>query len=284
MVGWFWIQGLWSAQRLCPCADPRAILCGTVLWTARAHYPRGTSRVRMNSFRRPVLSSAISYHCVSTALLACRRSAHSSTTLRAEKKRRVESARMLGSTRRYGYPSDSSRRRRSQPVDGLTATTTPATRRPHRPGPGSGDALPPGRCKPKATRTGPPLATDGNPPPSPARAWEWRCSPARTVQAAGDSDGGPRSATDGDPPPPPARAGEWRCPPARTVQAAGDSDRTRRRRFRRPHQSGPGIGKATPPGRCSAPRTARLRPTRIGRVVRAHGRRLAPGANGHGLR
>ena len=46
MVRWLvWIQGLWSAQRLCPCADPRAILCRTVLWTARAHYPRGTSRV-----------------------------------------------------------------------------------------------------------------------------------------------------------------------------------------------------------------------------------------------
>ena len=50
-------NGLWSAQWLRPCADPRAILCRTVLWTARAHYPRGTSRVRMNSFRRPVLSS-----------------------------------------------------------------------------------------------------------------------------------------------------------------------------------------------------------------------------------
>ena len=40
------------------------------------------------------------------------------------------SARMLGSTRRSGYPSDSSRRRRSQRVDGLTAASTPATRRP----------------------------------------------------------------------------------------------------------------------------------------------------------
>ena len=38
-------KGLWSAQWLCPCADPRAILCRTVLRTARAHYPRGTSRV-----------------------------------------------------------------------------------------------------------------------------------------------------------------------------------------------------------------------------------------------
>ena len=56
-------------------------------------------------------------------------------------------ARMLGATRRSGYPSDSSRRRRSQRVDGLTATSTPAIRRPHRPGPGSGIALPPGRCK-----------------------------------------------------------------------------------------------------------------------------------------
>ena len=145
MVGW--IQGLWSAQRLCPCADPRAILCRTVLWTARAHYPRGTSRVRMNSFRRPVLSSAIFYHCVSSAAPACGSSAHSSATLRAEKKRRLESARMLGATRRSGYPSDSSRRRRSQREAGLTATSTPATRRPHRPGPGSGIALPPGRCK-----------------------------------------------------------------------------------------------------------------------------------------
>ena len=94
MVRWLvWIQGLWSAQRLCPCADPRAILCRTVLWTARAHYPRGTSRVRMNSFRRPVLSSAISYHCVSSAAPACGSSAHSSATLRAEKKRRLESLR-----------------------------------------------------------------------------------------------------------------------------------------------------------------------------------------------
>ena len=82
---------MWSAQRLCPCADPRAILCRTVLWTARAHYPRGTSRVRMNSFRRPVLSSAISYHCVSSAAPACGSSAHTSATLRAEKKRRLES-------------------------------------------------------------------------------------------------------------------------------------------------------------------------------------------------
>ena len=54
---------------------------------------------------------------------------------------------MLGSTRRSGYPSDSNRRRRSQRVDGLTVAPTPATRRPHRPGPGSGDALPPGQCK-----------------------------------------------------------------------------------------------------------------------------------------
>ena len=45
----------------------------------------------MNSFRRPVLSSAISYHCVSSAAPACGSSAHSSATLRAEKKRRLES-------------------------------------------------------------------------------------------------------------------------------------------------------------------------------------------------
>ena len=66
---------------------------------------------------------------------------------------RSESARMLGATRRSGYPSDSSRRRRSQRVDGLTATSTPAIRRPHRSGPGSGIALLPGRCKPQVTRT-----------------------------------------------------------------------------------------------------------------------------------
>ena len=45
----------------------------------------------MNSFRRPVLSSAIPSHCVSTASPASGSSAHTSATLRAEKKRRVES-------------------------------------------------------------------------------------------------------------------------------------------------------------------------------------------------
>ena len=88
---------MWSAQWLCPCADPRAILCRTVLWTARAHYPRGTSRVRMNSFRRPVLSSAISYHCVPSAAPARGSSAHSSATLRVEKKRRLESGKISDS-------------------------------------------------------------------------------------------------------------------------------------------------------------------------------------------
>ena len=126
-------------------------------------------------------------------------------------------ARMLGATRRSGYPSDSSRRRRSQRVDGLTATSS---RRPAALiGPGLGAAL-----------------------------------PSR-----------PDGASSGDrPPPPPARAGEWQRPPARTVQAAGDSDRNRHRRPRRPHWSGPGIGVATPPGRCPAQRAARYRPTRTG--------------------
>ena len=62
-------------------------------------------------------------------------------------------------------------------------------------------------------------------PPSSARAGEWPCRPARTVQAAGDSDWGPCLTDDGDPPPPPVRAREWPCRPVRTVQAAGDSDR-----------------------------------------------------------
>ena len=188
---------------------------------------------------------------------------------------------MLGSTRRSGYPSDSSRRRRSQRVDGLTVTPTPATRRPHRPGPGTGLAAPPGRCHQWVTQTGaralPPTAT---PPPSPARAGDWPCRPARTVQAAGVFDWSPRLAGDGDPPPSPARAGDWPCRPARTVQAAGDSDRGRRRRSRRPHQSGPGTGHATPPGRCSDQRSAchwqtRIRAGRLG----PHGRRLPPAAN-----
>ena len=38
-----------------------------------------------------------------------------------ETKNWADSARMLGATRRSGYPSDSSRRRRSQRVAGLTA-------------------------------------------------------------------------------------------------------------------------------------------------------------------
>ena len=61
------------------------------------------------------------------------------------------------------------------------------------------------------------------PPPPPARAGERQCPPARTVQAAGDSDRV-------RPPPrrqPAALIGpgrERRCPPARTVQATGDTD------------------------------------------------------------
>ena len=59
--------------------------------------------------------------------------------------------------------------------------------------------------------------------------------------------------TDGEPPPSSARAGERRCSPARTVQAAGDSDWVRTSPVtatRRPHRPGPGTGNAAPPGRC----------------------------------
>ena len=107
---------------------------------------------------------------------------------------------MLGSTRRSGYPSDSSRRRRSQQVDGLTVAPTPANRRPHLPGPGTGQAAPPGRCHQWVTQTGacaPP--TTANPPPSPARVGDLPCHPARTVPIAGDSDWSPSAAGDGDP-------------------------------------------------------------------------------------
>ena len=58
----------------------------------------------MNSFRRPVLSSAISYHYVSSAAPACGSSAHSSATLRAEKKRRIESHRGRGRSSRRSDP------------------------------------------------------------------------------------------------------------------------------------------------------------------------------------
>ena len=183
-------------------------------------------------------------------------------------------ARMLGATRRSGYPSDSSRRRRSQRVDGLTATSS---RRPAALiGPGLGAALP---SRPDGASSG------DRPPPSPARAGERHCPPARTVQAAGDSDRV-------RPPPrrqPAALIGpgrERRSPPARTVQATGDSDcgptsshpppsslRARGRQChpartvprnagesgpargppvatRRPHRPGPGSDFVLPPGRC----------------------------------
>jgi hypothetical protein len=45
----------------------------------------------MNSFRRPVLSSAISNHCVPTAWPVSDSDTHPSTTLRAETKWRIES-------------------------------------------------------------------------------------------------------------------------------------------------------------------------------------------------
>ena len=126
---------------------------------------------------------------------------------------------MPGSTRRSGYPSDSSRRRHSKQVVGLTTT---------------------------------PIA--GDPQPSSARAGDRPCHPARTVQPLGDSDRSPRSAGIGEPaaligpgrgpasatspgrchlqvtrtgagalpttatpPPSPARAGDRPCHPARTV-------------------------------------------------------------------
>ena len=131
---------------------------------------------------------------------------------------------------------------------------------------------------------------------------ERRCPPARTVQAAGDSDCGPTSPY---PPPSPARAWDRQCHPARTVpRNAGGSGpvrrppvatclphrpgpgsdfvlppgrcksqvtRTagRRRRTRRPHRRGPGAGSATPPGRCPA-----VRETRVPRS----GRRRRPAA------
>ena len=131
---------------------------------------------------------------------------------------------MLGATRRSGYPSDSSRRRRSQRVDGLTATSTPAIRRPHRSGPGSGIALLPGRLQ--ATGDSDCGPTPSDPPPSLARAWDRQCHPARAVPPSSPRvTPGPRArAAGGGPPPSPARAGERLCPPARTVQVTGDSD------------------------------------------------------------
>ena len=61
-------------------------------------------------------------------------------------------ARMLGSTRRSGYPSDSSRRRRSQQLGDFRHSYA------------------------------------GDPPRSSDRAWDWPCRPARTVPPMGDSD------------------------------------------------------------------------------------------------
>ena len=57
-------------------------------------------------------------------------------------------------------------------------------------------------------------AAGGDPPPSPARAGERHCPPARTVQVTGDSDCGPTSS---DPPPSLARAWDRQCHPARAV-------------------------------------------------------------------
>ena len=95
-----------------------------------------------------------------------------------------DTARMLGATRRSGYPSDSSRRRRSQRVVGLTATST---RRPAALiGPGPGAALP---SRPDGASAG------DCPPPPPARAGERHCPPARTVQAAGLGPGPPSAST-----------------------------------------------------------------------------------------
>ena len=137
-----------------------------------------------------------------------------------------------------------------------SATPTPATRRTHRTGPGTGHATLPGRCRLWATRTeacGPPPAVTA--PPTPARAGDRPCRPARTVQDAGASDwslrraGGRRTASLIGP------GRDWHCRPARPVQDAGDSDRGRRlrarrlrRRGRRPAVlTGPGRGSALPP-------------------------------------
>ena len=143
---------------------------------------------------------------------------------------------------------------------GTSATPTPATRRAHRTGPGTGHAALPGRCRPWATRTkvrGPPPAVPAQ--PTSARAGDWQCRLARTVQDAGDSDWSPRRAGANGPPPSPARAGDWHCRPARSVQDAGDSDRGRRLRALHPQRrvgdppSSParaGAGTAAPLGRC----------------------------------
>ena len=41
-------KGFWSAQRMCPCTDPRAVLRGPSAWSARARDPRGTCRSRIH--------------------------------------------------------------------------------------------------------------------------------------------------------------------------------------------------------------------------------------------
>ena len=137
-----------------------------------------------------------------------------------------------GRTHRHFYAGDSppsSARAGERPCPpARTVQARAPARRPHRPGPGSDIVLPPGRCKPQVTRTRSALRFDGNPPPSPARAGERHCPPARTVQATGDSDCGP---TPSDPPPSLARAWDRQCHPARAVPrdaggpAPGDSDR-----------------------------------------------------------
>ena len=131
-----------------------------------------------------------------------------------------------GRTHRHFYagdPSPSSARAwewRCPPARTVQARAT--ARRPHRPGPGSDNVLPPGRCKPQVTRTGSALRLDGTPPPSSARA-----------------------------------GSDVVLPPGRcklqVTRTAG-----RRRRTRRPHRPGLGTGSATLPGRCPAMRAARV--------------------------
>ena len=162
-------------------------------------------------------------------------------------------------------------------------------RRPHRPGPGTGNAASPGRGRTQVTRTGARVAPGPTArlphrlgPGTGTAARPGRCKTQVTRIAVGDCERAADNAGVGDPPSSPARAGGWHCRPARPVQDACDSDRGRRLRARRPHQSGPGPGPgtATPPGRCSGQWLACRRQTRTrSGEAGPHGRHLTPTAN-----